>query len=133
MTVPRKTMAERYATQRSHKESRRRSLPRLSDVVPTAVQEREFDDAPEGPEDAGGVVSEVSHSPTDTLERRLPRRATAQRALPVRRRGLVVPTATVTHVDYSYVKQDLRRIAITAVGMVALLVVLNIALQQLIH
>ena len=133
MTVPRKTMAERYATQRSHKESRRRSLPRLSDVVPTAVQEREFDDAPEGPEDAGGVVSEVSHSPTDTLERRLPRRATSQRALPVRRRGLVVPTATVTHVDYSYVKQDLRRIAITAVVMVALLVVLNIALQHLIH
>jgi hypothetical protein len=133
MTVPRKTMAERYATQRSHKESRRRSLPRLSDMVPTAVQEREFDDVPEGPEDTGGVVSAVSPGPTDTRERRLPHRATSQRALPVRRRGLVVPTATVTHVDYSYVKQDLRRIALTAVVMVALLVVLNIGLQHFIQ
>ena len=130
MTVPRKTMAERYATQRSRRETRRRSLPRLSDVVPTAVQDREFDDAPE---DADGVVSEVSTSPAGTLERRLPRQATSQRALPVRRRGLVVPTSTVTHVDYGYVKQDLRRIAITAVVMLALLVVLNIALQHIIH
>ena len=130
MTVPRKTMAERYATQRSRKEPRRRSLPRLSDVVPTAVQDREFDDAPE---DADGVVSEVSTSPDGTLERRLPRQAPSQRELPVRRRGLVVPAPTVTHVDYSYVKQDLRRIAITAVVMFALLIVLNIALQHIIH
>jgi hypothetical protein len=129
MTVPRKTMAERYATQRSRKEPRRRSLPRLSDAVPTAVQDREFDDAPEN---ADGVVSEVSPSPDGALEQRLPRQATSQRALPVRRRGLVVPTPTVTHVDYSYVKQDLRRIAITAVVMFALLVVLNIALQHII-
>ena len=129
MTVPRKTMAERYATQRSRKEPRRRSLPRLSDVVPTAVEDREFDDAPEN---ADGVVSEVSPSPDGALEKRLPRQATSQRALPVRRRGLVVPTPTVTHVDYSYVKQDLRRIAITAVVMFALLVVLNIALQHVI-
>jgi hypothetical protein len=123
-------MAERYATQRSRKEPRRRTLPRLSDAVPTAVQEREFDDAPE---DAEGVVSEVSTSPDGTLERRLPRQATSQRALPVRRRGLMVPAPTVTHVDYSYVKQDLRRIAITAVVMFALLIVLNVALQQIIH
>ena len=133
MTVPRKTMAERYATQRSRRESRRRSLPRLSDVVPTAVQDRELDDVRAGPEDAGGVVSAVSQSPTDALERRLPRQTTARRSLPVGRRGLVVPAPTVTHVDYSYVKQDLRRIAITAVVMLALLVVLNIALQQIIH
>src|ERR671939_476442 len=113
MTVPRKTMAERYATQRSRKEPRRRTLPRLSDAVPTAVQDREFDDVPE---ETDGVVSEVSPRP-----------------VPVRRRGSVVPAPTVTHVDYSYVKQDLRRIAITAVVMFALLVVLNIALQQLIH
>jgi hypothetical protein len=99
-------------------------------VVPTAVQDREFDDAPK---DAGGVVSEAPTSPAGTLERRLPRQATSQRALPVRRRGLVVPTPTVTHVDYSYVKQDLRRIAITAVVMLALLVVLNMALQHIIH
>src|SRR5918911_293331 len=130
MTVPRKTMAERYATQRSRKEPRRRSLPRLSDAVPTAVQDREFDDAPE---EADGVVPEVSPSPADALERRLPRQATSQRALPVRRRGLVVPAPTVTHVDYSYVKQDLRRIAITALVMFALLIVLNIALQHVIH
>jgi hypothetical protein len=123
-------MAERYATHRSRKEPRRRSLPRLSDVVPTAVQDREFDDAPE---DADGVVSEVSASPAGTPERRLPRQATSQRALPVRRRGLVVPTPTVTHVDYSYVKQDLRRIAITAVVMFALLIMLNVALQHIIH
>jgi hypothetical protein len=129
MTVPRKTMAERYATQRSRKEPRRRSLPRLSDAVPTAVQDREFDDAPE---ETDGVVSEVPASPAGALERRLPRQATSQRALPVRRRGSVVPASTVTHVDYSYVKQDLRRIAITAVVMFALLVVLNIALQHLI-
>ena len=45
----------------------------------------------------------------------------------------MVPAPTVTHVDYGYVKQDLRRIAITAVVMFALLVVLNIALQHLIH
>ena len=130
MTVPRKTMAERYATQRSRKEPRRRSLPRLSDVVPTAVQDHEFDDAPR---DADGVGAEVSTSPAGTLERGLPRQATSQRALPVRRRGLVVPTPRVTHVDYSYVKQDLRRIAITAVVMLALLIVLNIALQHIIH
>jgi hypothetical protein len=130
MTVPRKTMAERYATQRSRKEPRRRSLPRLSDAVPTAVQDRAFDDAPE---EADEVVSEVSPRPTGALERRLPRQATSQRALPVRRRGSVVPAPTVTHVDYSYVKQDLRRIAITAVVMFALLVVLNIGLQYLIH
>ena len=130
MTVTRKTMAERYATQRSRKEPRRRSLPRLSDAVPTAVQDREFDDAPE---EADGVVAEVSPSPAGALERRLPRQATSQRALPVRRRGLAVPAPTVTHVDYSYVKQDLRRIAITAVVMFALLVVLNIALEQIIH
>ena len=130
MTVPRKTMAERYATQRSRKEPRRRTLPRLSDAVPTAVQDREFDDAPE---EADGVVSEVSPSPAGAPERRLPRQATSQRALPVRRRGSVVPAPTVTHVDYSYVKQDLRRIAITAIVMFALLVVLNIALQHLIH
>ena len=133
MTVPRKTMAERYATQRSHKESRRRSLPRLSDVVPTVVQDGAFDDAPAGPKDAEGGISDVSISPAGALERRLPRQATSQRALPVRRRGLVVPAPTVTHVDYSYVKQDLRRIAITALVMLALLVVLNIALQHLIH
>ena len=130
MTMPRKTMAERYATQRSRKEPRRRSLPRLSDVVPTAVQDHEVDDAPE---DADGVGAEGFTSPAGTLERRLPRRATSQRALPVRRRGLAVPTPRVTHVDYSYVKQDLRRIAITAVVMFALLVVLNIALQHIIH
>jgi hypothetical protein len=117
-------MAERYATQRS------RTLPRLSDVVPTAVQDREFDDAPE---DADGVVSEVSTSPDGTLERRLPRQAPSQRELPVRRRGLVVPAPTVTHVDYGYVKQDLRRIAMTAVVMFALLIVLNVALQHVIH
>ena len=130
MTVPRKTMAERYATQRSRKEPRRRSLPRLSNAVPTAVQDREFDDAPE---EADGVVSEVSPSVAGALERRLPRQAVSQRALPVRRRGSVVPASTVTHVDYSYVKQDLRRIAITAVVMLALLVVLNIALQHIIR
>ena len=130
MTVPRKTMAERYATQRSRKESRRRSLPRLSDVVPAAVQDREFEEAPENTE---GVVAEASTSPAGAPERRLPRQATSQRAVPVRRRGSVVPASTVTHVDYSYVKQDLRRIAITAVVMFALLVVLNIALQHLIH
>jgi hypothetical protein len=123
-------MAERYATHRSRKEPRRRSLPRLSDVVPTAVQDREFDDAPA---DADGGVSEESARAAGTGERRLPRQATSQRALPARRRGLVVPTPTVTHVDYGYVKQDLRRIAITAVGMFALLIVLNVALQHIIH
>jgi hypothetical protein len=98
-------------------------------VVPTAVQERELDDVRAGPEEAGGGASEESPSPTDALERRLPRQATARRALPGGRRGLVVPAPRVTHVDYSYVKQDLRRIAITAVVMLALLVVLNIGLQ----
>ena len=126
-------MAERYATQRSRKESRRRSLPRLSDVVPTAVQDRELDDVRAGPEESGGGGSELSPGPTGMLEPRVPRQATPRRALPVGRRGLVVPAPRVTHVDYSYVKQDLRRIAITAVVMLALLVVLNIALQQVIH
>jgi hypothetical protein len=132
VTVARKTMAERYATQRSRKESRRRSLPRLSDVVPTAVQERESDDAPE---EAGGVVVAEPPRPAEAVERRVPGQATApsRRALPVGRRGLVVPAPAVTHVDYSYVKRDLRRIALTAVVMLVLLVVLNIVLQQLIH
>jgi hypothetical protein len=123
-------MAERYATQRSRKESRRRSLPRLSDVALTAVQEREPDGAPE---EAGGVVVAEPPSPAATPERRVPGQATSRRALPVGRRGLVVPAPAVTHVDYSYVKRDLRRIALTAVVMLALLVVLNVILQQLIH
>src|SRR5437899_818137 len=119
-------MAERYATQRSRKDSRRRSLPRLSDVVPTAVQERGFDEGQETPADAGGVVVEDLSGPVDAVERHLPRRATARRTLPVGRRGRAVPAPTITHVDYSYVKLDLRRIAITAIAMLALLVVLNI-------
>ena len=127
-------MAERYAAQRSSKPLRRRTLPRLSDAAGpgTAVVER-------GPEDDPYIDDEgVDSSPTTTTtftagaatrpQGTLPRRAT-----PAGRRVGGVALTSTPRVDYSYVKRDLRRIAITAVTMLVLLIVLNVILQSFIH
>lgn len=119
-------MAERYAAQRSNKETRRRSLPRLSDSA-TAVHEREFP-ADEADLAAPTAVIESVH------ERAHPPVHRAQR--PSMPRGMAQPRAgsapTVTHVDYSYVKRDLRRIAVIGISMLVLLIVLNVILQAVI-
>ena len=47
-----------------------------------------------------------------------------------RRAAMTVPKSTV---DFTYVAQDLRRILITAVAMLILMIVLNIVLQSLLH
>lgn len=129
-------MAERYAAQRSSKPLRRRTLPRLSDATGpgTAVVERGPEDDPYINDDEGADIAPSTTTATFTAgatprpQSTLPRRAT-----PTGRRGGGVALASTPRVDYSYVKRDLRRIAITAVTMLVLLIVLNVILQSFIH
>ena len=130
-TVARKTMAERYASQRSSKPIRRRTLPRLSDTA-TALEERSaqegaYNDAGAGYGGAGTATYTAGAAPR-AASGALPRRpATAGR-----RPGAIAAMPTAIRVDYSYVRRDLRRIAITAVSMLILLIVLNIVVQHVI-
>jgi hypothetical protein len=117
-------MAERYAAQRSRGGSRRRSLPRLSD---TALLEQDLEGGEESDED-----DEEATVPAGAV-------ATARRPVAPRRTAshhvaeMTAAAAALTRVDYHYVIKDLRRIAITAVAMLILLVVLNIAVEALVH
>jgi hypothetical protein len=56
-----------------------------------------------------------------------------RRAAPVNRAGRIPSESAIARVDYGYVRRDLRRIAITAVAMLILLIVLNVVLQAVIH
>lgn len=120
-------MAERYATQRS-KPVRRRSLPRLSDPATTALAEHDEaqDDGHEP--DATATFTAGAAARAGTASRStstMPRRAGATRQDRA--------PAGIARVSYDYVKRDLRRIAITAISMLVLLIVLNIILENLIH
>jgi len=128
-------MAERYAAQRSRREGvRRRSLPRLSDATYTALAEHDGDEAAEPlGDDEIAQASAGASSATPVSRRPAPRPATARRAGALARAGGLSAATTVTRVDYHYVIRDLKRIAITAVGMLVLLIVLNLILQNLIH
>ncbi len=118
-------MAERYAAQRSRGGSRRRSLPRLSDTAPrlsdTALLEQEPEVAEESDEDDEEAAVAAA------------RRPAARRTASHHVAEMTAAAAALSRVDYHYVIKDLRRIAITAVAMLILLVVLNIAVQALIH
>ena len=125
-------MAERYAAQRSRKDSRRRSLPRLSDVGTTALQDH--DDTA----DAADLHAPTHATFTAGAAYASTGRVTGQgvlprRAVPTARPGRIPSESAITRVDYRYVKRDLRRIAITAVAMLILLIVLNVILQAVIH
>lgn len=139
-TVARKTMAERYASQRSSKPIRRRTLPRLSDTA-TALEERSAEaDAYDDGDAAGsyggagtatftaGATPRVAGSTSRAASSALPRRPASS----ARRPGALAAMPTAIRVDYSYVRRDLRRIAITAVSMLILLIVLNIIVQHII-
>jgi len=148
--MARKTMAERYASQRSSKAGRRRALPRLSDGVSTPDREG----APRGgaatdlydvhevrlSRHAGagdgattftaGAVAAAATAPIAASSTRgaMPRR------VGVTRGGAPTASASATSVvNYAYVRRDLRRIAVTAVAMLVLLIVLNVILQAIVH
>jgi hypothetical protein len=114
-------MAERYAAQRSRGGTRRRSLPRLSD---TALLDQEPEVGADGDDD------EEESSPSAVAVERRPaaRRTAANHAA-----ELTAAAAALSRVDYHYVIKDLRRIAVTAVAMLILLVVLNFAVEALVH
>lgn len=125
-------MAERYAAQRSRKDSRRRSLPRLSDEGTIALQDRDDADgaeagvlrAPGRATFTAGAASTGGVSGQSVLPRR---------AVPAGRPGRIPSESAIARVDYGYVKRDLRRIAVTAVVMLILLIVLNVLLQAVVH
>lgn len=119
-------MAERYATQRSSKEHRRRSLPRLSDSA-TALHEREFDEEELDSAADGAVVTEGVHERAHAPVRRMPRSSMPRGGSSARG-----AESAIARVDYGYVRRDLRRIAITGVAMLVLLIVLNVILQSII-
>ena len=142
-------MADRYAAQRSNRNMRRRTLPRLSDGE-TAPQDRADSGGPVGDEmtrvrgTRAGTETEETFAPGGGASRArsasLPRmspgatsdlRARAATGMRAGRGGIAA--SAVSRVDYGYVRRDLRRIAITAVGMLALLIVLNILLQSVVH
>jgi len=135
-------MAERYAAQRSRRDVRRRSLPRLSDVAPVALEEREndeiddtFDNDEEPTEGApASSIASASREPAVTVARRLPR-TDGTRSITQQGRGALgsAQASSITRVDYSYVKSDLRRIAMTAAVMLVLLILLNVVVQNLVH
>ncbi len=114
-------MAERYAAQRSRGGSRRRSLPRLSD---TALLDQEPEVGEDGDEDDEGAPA----SAVATTRRPAVRRTASHHVA-----EMTATAAALSRVDYHYVIKDLRRIAVTAVAMLILLVVLNIAVEALIH
>ncbi len=119
-------MADRYAAQRSSRETRRRSLPRLSDTA-TALADRAHDDEiVDVGADAGAVAAEAAVPVRPAHRTVAPRRASALA-------HAAAATQAATRVDYHYVIRDLRRIAVTAVVMLVLLIVLNIAVENLIH
>ena len=115
-------MAERYAAQRSRGGTRRRSLPRLSD---TALLDQE----PEVGED--GDVDDEEESSASAVA--VVRRPAARRTASNHAAELTAAAAALSRVDYHYVIKDLRRIAVTAVAMLILLVVLNFAVEALVH
>ncbi len=131
-TVARKSMAERYASQRGSTASRRRALPRTGTLAAAARDysgDDRYDDSHLGraPKTSGGVA--MAQAPMAAPVR--PR----QTAIP-RRAGVGAPgrlrVEPIT-VDYGYVRRDLRRTAIVAVGLFVLLIVLNLVLQAIIH
>jgi hypothetical protein len=128
-------MAERYAAQRSRKDPRRRSLPRLSDVGTTAVQDRDFGTLDEtvGDDREDGSAAPLRATFTAGAGGTAARGALPRRAAPVNRAGRIPSESAIARVDYGYVRRDLRRIAITAVAMLILLIVLNVVLQAVIH
>lgn len=130
-------MAERYAAQRSRKDPRRRSLPRLSDAGTTAVQDHDFgtldDAAGDGREDGSTAPLRATFTAGAGAAATTTRGALPRRAVPAGRAGRIPSESAIARVDYSYVRRDLRRIAITAVAMLILLIVLNLVLQAAIH
>ena len=130
-------MAERYAAQRSRKDSRRRALPRLSDAGTTAVQDRDFgtldETVGEDREDGSAAPLRATFTAGAGAAGTAARGALPRRAAPVGRAGRIPSESAITRVDYGYVRRDLRRIAITAVAMLILLIVLNLVLQAAIH
>ena len=136
--MAKKTMAERYASQRSSKVTRRRALPRLSD---TDVIDGDDTTGTEGLYDvheAHTARNRMSGTNTTFTAEATPASARPRTgAMPRRAAGSSraggVSGSAIARVNYSYVQRDLRRIAITAVAMLILLIVLNVILQAVIH
>ncbi|HZS91005.1 MAG TPA: hypothetical protein VFE42_26370 [Chloroflexota bacterium] len=126
--MARKTMAERYAAQRSRGGSRRRSLPRLSDTAPRLSDTALLEQEPEVAEESDEDDEEAAPAAVAAARRPAARRTASHHVA-----EMTAAAAALSRVDYHYVIKDLRRIAITAVAMLILLVVLNIAVQALIH
>ncbi len=142
--MARKTMAERYASQRSSKNGRRRALPRVGDMSAfdddemggVALRERDAEVGLEGGE-GGRIPTAVSTLPrtgTGTMgTKTVVRPRTSGSSMPRRAAGTGRVVTEAIKVDYGYVTRDLRRIATTAVGLFVLLIVLNVVLQAVIH
>lgn len=135
-------MAERYAAQRSTKNTHRRALPRLSDTESVATLEPDTAEAEQldtsnlydvheihTTRPSALAVDGVGAAGTATAAR--PRAAIPRRSGAAGNRAERM-AASIPHVSYAYVVRDLRRIAITAVAMFVLLIVLNVVLQSVI-
>jgi len=144
--VARKTMAERYAAQRSTKTARRRALPRLSDAVETLDHNAiARDNDSDGLYDVHEVhttrratagATTFTAGATATAAPVTPAPAGARTTMPRRTgmsRGAAVAAPAIGRVNYAYVRRDLQRIAVTAVGLLVLLIVLNVILQAMIR
>jgi len=126
-------MAERYASQRGSTASRRRTLPRTGTLAEAARDysgDDRYDDSHLGraSKTSGGVAMASSVTAASSARPR-------QTAIP-RRAGVGMPgrlRVEPIKVDYGYVRRDLRRTAIVAVGLFVLLIVLNLVLQAAIH
>lgn len=124
-------MAERYASQRGSTSARRRALPRTGAVAEAARDysgDDRYDDSHLGrASTTRGSMATVAPVVSTTRPRQtaIPRRAGASPAGRLRVEAIKV--------DYGYVRRDLRRTAIVAVGLFALLIVLNLVLQSIIH
>ena len=142
--MARKTMAERYASQRSNKTARRRALPRLSDAAALSNAGAASSAAPDlydvhevhlsRTAEAGATTFTAGTAPAAS-----PAPSPRGRAMPRRAggasggAGTLVAAGVGGRVNYAYVRRDLRNIATIAVGMLVLLVVLNLILQAIIH
>jgi len=143
--VAKKTMADRYASQRSSKVTRRRALPRLSDTDVIDGDDTTMNmSGAEGLYDvhevhttrsrmSGTGTTFTAEAATTTAPPARPRSG----AMPRRAAGSIraggVSGGAMARVNYSYVQRDLRRIALTAVAMLILLIVLNVILQAVFH
>lgn len=96
------------------------------------LAERDDEDSDDADQQSFMGAARPARDPAVTVARRVPRPDSARRLSPLSRGGITgAPIAM--HVDYSYVIRDLRRIAVTAVVMLVLLIALNLIVQSVVR